>query len=64
MEILDNYENALLATLGSVHATKLVSSKESNKTVRDCSKVLDGMSVELRRELVLTDKTLTISQDG
>ena len=61
MEILDKYEQALLGALGSIQSNKVVTSKESSKVIRDCSKLIDSLSVELRRELILVDKTLTIN---
>lgn len=56
--ILDEYESILLAALGSIAAHKVVASKDSTKVIRDCSKQLDGMSVDLRRQLIELDKSL------
>lgn len=61
--ILTKYQEALEATHGAIAAHSIVSSKESSKTIRDCSKVLDGMSVELRRTLVELDKSMVIKHD-
>ena len=58
MEILSQYQAALEGTLGAIAAHSIVSSKESSKTIRDCSKLIDSMSVELRRTLVELDKSM------
>ena len=50
---------ALQAELGAIAAFLLVNSKESSKTVRDCTKITDSLSVELRKSLVEFDKLLT-----
>ena len=60
-EILAQYQAALEGTLGAIAAHSIVSSKESSKTIRDCSKLIDSMSVELRKQLILLDKDLIIS---
>ena len=59
--ILAQYQAALEGTLGAIAAHSIVSSKESSKTIRDCSKLIDSMSVELRKQLILLDKDLVIS---
>lgn len=61
--ILAQYQNALEGTLGAIAAYNLINSKESSKAIRDCSKLIDSMSVELRRTLVESDKSLVISND-
>lgn len=53
---------ALQAELGAIAAFLLVNSKESSKTIRDCTKVTDSLSVELRKSLVEFDKSLTIKE--
>ena len=63
-EILAQYQAALEGTLGAIAAHSLVQSKESSKTIRDCSKLIDSMSVELRRTLVELDKSMVISNDS
>lgn len=60
-EVLAQYQAALEGTLGAIAAHSIVSSKESSKTIRDCSKLIDSMSVELRKQLILLDKDLVIS---
>ncbi len=60
MEILDKYTVTLEATLGAIAAHSVVTSTSSSKVIRDLSKQLDNMSVELRKELILVDKTLVI----
>lgn len=59
-DILAQYQNALEGTLGAIAAYNLINSKESSKSIRDCSKLIDSMSVELRRTLVELDKSLII----
>lgn len=61
--ILTQYQDALEATLGAIMAYRLVNSKESSKTIRDCSKLIDSMSVQLRRQLIESDKALVINND-
>jgi len=53
---------ALQAELGAIAAFLLINSKESSRTVRDCTKVTDSLSVELRKSLVEFDKSLTIKE--
>lgn len=59
--ILAQYQNALEGTLGAIAAYNLINSKESSKAIRDCSKLIDSMSIELRKQLILLDKDLVIS---
>jgi len=54
---------ALEAELGSITAFILVQSKEASKTVRDCTKITDSLSIELRRSLVDFDKSLTTQEN-
>ena len=63
-EVLAQYQAALEGTLGAIAAHSVVQSKESSKTIRDCSKLIDSMSVELRRTLVELDKSMVISNDS
>ena len=63
MSVLTQYQTALEGTLGAIAAYQLVNSKESSKTIRDCSKLIDSMSVELRRQLIEADKALVINND-
>ena len=63
-EVLAQYQASLEGTLGAIAAHSIVSSKESSKTIRDCSKLIDSMSVELRRTLVELDKSMVISNDS
>ena len=60
-EILDEYEATLLATLGSITAYKLVTSKDASKTVRECSMVVDKLSVAMRKQLIEEDKKLVLT---
>ena len=59
--ILAQYQSALEGTLGAIAAYNLINSKESSKAIRDCSKLIDSMSIELRKQLILLDKDLVIS---
>ena len=63
-EVLAQYQAALEGTLGAIAAHTIVSSKESSKTIRDCSKLIDSMSVQLRKDLVELDKSIVISNDS
>ena len=63
-EVLAQYQAALEGTLGAIAAHSLVQSKESSKTIRDCSKLIDSMSVQLRKDLVELDKSMVISNDS
>jgi hypothetical protein len=49
---------ALEAELGAITAFMLVKSKESSKTIRDCTKITDSLSIDLRKALVEFDKSL------
>ena len=60
--IIDSYESALLACLGSITSHRVVTSKESSKVIRDASKHLDSLSVNLRRQLIEADKQLIMEQ--
>lgn len=58
-DILIKYQELLEGTLGSIAAHTVCTSKESSRVIRDCSKELDSMSVELRKSLHDFDKQLT-----
>ncbi len=58
LTVLEKYTSILEATLGAVAAHTVATSANSSKVVRDLSKQLNGISVELRKELILLDKTL------
>ena len=62
-EILKKYQEVLEGTLGAIAAHLVCTSKESSRVIRDCSKELDSMSVELRKSLIDFDKQLTIKGD-
>lgn len=53
---------ALEAELGAITAFILVKSKESSKTVRDCSKHTESLGVDLRKALIEFDKSLTTNE--
>ena len=61
--LLEQYQEALEGTLGALAAHSLVRSKDSSKTIRDCSKIIDNMSVELRKSLIESDKSLVATND-
>ena len=61
--ILTQYQAALEGALGAIAAHTLVQSKESSKTIRDCSKAIDNMSVELRRTLIELDKSMAVQHE-
>ena len=63
MTIIDNYENALLAALGALTANKVVTSKESHKVIRDASKHIESLGVELRKYTIEQDKRLVINDN-
>ena len=57
--ILSEYQATLEGCLGAIAAHLLCTSRASTKVIRDLSKQLDGMSIELRKSLVELDKSLT-----
>ena len=59
-EILTKYQEVLEGTLGAIAAHTICTSKESSRVIRDCSKELDSMSVELRKSLHDFDKQLIL----
>jgi hypothetical protein len=61
--ILAQYQNAQEGTLGAIAAYNLINSKESSKAIRDCSKLIDSMSVELRKALIESDKSLAVHNE-
>ena len=63
-EILTRYQAVLEGTLGAIAAHLICTSKESSRVIRDCSKELDSMSVELRKSLIDFDKQLTIKGEN
>ncbi len=61
--ILAQYTDALEGTLGAIASYNLINSKESSKAIRDCSKLIDSMSVELRKALIESDKSLAVHNE-
>jgi len=59
-EILAKYLVVLEGTLGAIAAHTVCVSKESSRVIRDCSKELNAMSVELRKALHDFDKQLVL----
>ena len=60
MTVLDRYRELLDAQLGAIKANDVLTSKESTKVIRDLSKNIDKLSIDLRRELIEFDRSLTI----
>lgn len=58
---LTTYQEALEAALGAIAAHSVCASKESSKVIRDCSKHLDGLSVDLRKTLIEQDKQMSMA---
>ena len=63
-EILKKYQEVLEGTLGAIAAHLVCTSKVSSRVIRDCSKELDSMSVELRKSLIDFDKQLTLKGEN
>lgn len=61
--VLEQYQQALEGTIGAIAAYSISTSKDSSKVIRDCSKLIDSLSVDLRKFLVEADKSLVISND-
>lgn len=61
--VLSKYQEALEATLGAIAAHSLVQSYESRRVIRECSKHLDNMSVQLRKELLSDEKLLKVANE-
>lgn len=64
METLTQYQLALEATLGAIAAHTLIQSKESSRVIRECSKSLDDLSVQLRKELLASEKNMVVRDDS
>lgn len=62
-EVLAKYQETLEGTLGAIAAHLVCTSKDSSKVIRDCSKQLDSISVELRKALVEVDKNLGVQNE-
>ena len=61
--VLHKYQSALESALGAIAAHSLVQSRESSRVIRECSKHLDNMSTQLRKELLSNEKLLVISNE-
>ncbi len=61
--ILNQYQLALEATLGAIAAHSLIQSRESSRVIRECSKQLDSMSTQLRKELLSNEKLLRVTNE-
>lgn len=62
MDTLDKYLLVLEGALGAITAHKMHSSNASSRVIRDLSKDLDNLSVNLRKELIEFDKSLTTKE--
>lgn len=62
-EVLLKYQETLEGTLGAISAHLVCTSKNSSKVIRDCSKKLDNMSVELRQSLLEFEKHLGVHNE-
>ncbi len=62
--ILAEYQATLEGCLGAIAAHLVCTSRASTKVIRDVSKQLDNMSVELRKSLVELDKSMAVSNDS
>lgn len=62
-EVLIKYQETLEGTLGAISAHLVCTSKHSSKVIRDCSKQLNKMSVELRQALLELDKQLGVHNE-
>ena len=60
---LNQYQSALESTLGAIAAHSLVQSRESSRVIRECSKQLDTMSIQLRKELLNNEKLLGLTNE-
>ena len=62
-EVLTKYQETLEGALGAIAAHKVCTSRSSSKVIRDCSKALDDMSVELRKTLIEFEKSLGVQNE-
>lgn len=62
-DILFKYQELLEGTLGSIAAHLVCSSRTSSKVIRDCSKKLNSISAELRKELLKLEKTMVVQNE-
>ena len=62
-EVLIKYQETLEGTLGAISAHLVCTSKNSSIVIRDCSKKLDKLSVELRQALLEFDKQLGVHNE-
>lgn len=63
-DILAQYQIALEGAIGAIAAHTVVSSKESSRVIRECSKQLDSLSIELRKLLLSSEKLMVVSDDS
>ena len=62
-DVLTKYQETLEGTLGAIAAHLVCTSKSSSRVIRDCSKQLDDMSVNLRKTLIELDKQLGVQHE-
>jgi len=60
--MLETYQDELLALLGSIQAHQTLNSRDSSRVIRDLSKRVEGLGVDLRKSLIEADKQLTIKE--
>ena len=63
-DVLTKYQLALEGAIGAIAAHSIVSSKESSRVIRECSKELDKISIELRKSLLASEKLMVVTYDS
>ncbi len=62
-DTLIKYQETLEGTLGAISAHLVATSKSSSKVIRDCSKKIDELSVQLRKDLLEFEKQLGVQNE-
>jgi len=63
-DTLTKYQLALEGAIGAITAHTLVQSRESSRVIRECSKELDKLSTQLRKDLLAAEKLMVINHDS
>ena len=63
-DTLTTYQLALEGAIGAIAAHTLVQSRESSRVIRECSKELDKLSTQLRKDLLAAEKLMVINHDS
>ena len=63
-DTLTTYQLALEGAIGAIAAHTLVQSRESSRVIRECSKELDKISTQLRKDLLAAEKLMVINHDS